>query len=513
MSSSAMLNIRSLTLLSLASSALAAGTLDFAIRKQVKPQLKPRFDRRDAFDTSVFTDDGSAYYLNISVGSPGQLQTVSLDTGSSDLFVTSSTAPFCQNNTCVGGTFDASKSSTFQVVTPGAFDITFGDGTTDDGDLVSDVVQIRDRVITNVTLGLAYNVNPSNGIQEGLLGLGYSLRESSVLTNGIQYPNFVETLVNAGAIASRFYSLYLSNLGQYGSIIFGGVDTQKFEGNLVTLNCYPARNFTSSFQLTMSNVTMVDGNGTTIQLISRNNTQTGFFDSGATAWNVAEATYIRIVDVNPSGKQYCALLVSPSPTNSGNAWGDAIMRAGYFVYDLDNNQVSVGQARYSDESNIVAVQAGPHGLANAINQPRYAQTAQTNPPVPFATDLSRKASVFTISSTIGVATGSTAVSLGNSGSITLKSATFSSRTSSPAGSSASKTSSSLDGLSTRTVANAPTTSKSSLTPSQTNSYESSSSCTLDTWYPSTTASMDDIAALRARVAELEEQIKGCGCYW
>lgn len=29
------------------------------------------------------------------------------------------------------------------------------------------------------------------------------------------------------------------------------------------------------------------------------------------------------------------------------------MRAGYFVYDLDNSQVSIGQAKYSDESNVV----------------------------------------------------------------------------------------------------------------------------------------------------------------
>jgi hypothetical protein len=87
------------------------------------------------------------------------------------------------------------------------------------------------------------------------------------------------------------------------------------------------------------------------------------------------------------------------------------MRAGYFVFDLDNGQVSVGQARYSDESKIVAVQAGPHGLASAINQPQYAQTAQTYPPAPFATALSRKASVSMANVTIGAATMSAATNL------------------------------------------------------------------------------------------------------
>ena len=144
--------MKSVTLLGFASSALAAGTVEFALLKQAKPQLQSQFSRRDAFDTSVFTDSGLAYFLNISVGTPGQLQTVQLDTGSSDLFVTSSTAAYCQNNTCIGGTFDTTKSSTYQILAPDAFNITFQDGSTNDGDLFSDVVQVRDRVITNVTM-------------------------------------------------------------------------------------------------------------------------------------------------------------------------------------------------------------------------------------------------------------------------------------------------------------------------------------------------------------------------
>jgi hypothetical protein len=132
-----------------ASSALPAGTLDLALFKQAKPQLQ---FQSDAFDTPVFTDDGLYYFLNISVGTPGQPQTVHLDTGSSDLFVTSSTAAYCQNNTCVGGTFDISKSSTSEMVAPNAFNTRFADGSTDAGDLISEVIQIRDLAISNVTL-------------------------------------------------------------------------------------------------------------------------------------------------------------------------------------------------------------------------------------------------------------------------------------------------------------------------------------------------------------------------
>ncbi|KAH0385290.1 acid protease, partial [Aureobasidium melanogenum] len=557
--------MKSIAILSLASSALAAvGSLEFAIHKQVRPQLSSRISRRDAFDTSVFTDDGSAYYLNISVGTPGQVQTIELDTGSSDLFVTDSTAPFCRNNTCAGGTFDASKSSTFQVVAPAAFNISFVDGSTDSGDLISDVVQIRDLVITNVTLGLAHNVNPNTGIQTGLLGLGYSVNEGGALNNGIQYPNFIETLVTTGQIASRLYSIFLSNIGQYGSIVFGGVDTQKFKGNLVTLNCFPSggKNV-RDFNLYMPNVTIVDANGTVTQIVGKNNTQYGFFDSGTSAWYVGEAVFNRIVDLagfvyspdlglairtcadisnttafnfqfggwrggnstraplrvllsqmvaplvlvtgvpytDSSGKQHCALEVFPAKSDFNGVWGDSIMRAGYFVYDLDNGQVSIGQARYSDQSNIVAVQAGPHGLANAINQPQYAQTAQTYPPAPFATAFSREASVYTTNNTIGVATVSTAI---GSGSLRSSLPAYTNSTSRATYTSVSSNGSSTLDYSDRSV-----------TPSNTSSGTSTSESisTTDSWYSSATSDVDEVSFLKARVAELQAKLDSCGCHY
>jgi hypothetical protein len=112
--------------------------------------------------------------------------------------------------------------------------------------------------------------------------------------------------------------------------------------------------------------------------------------------------------------QYCALAIAPSATNNGKIWGNTIMRAGCFVFDLDNGQVSVGQARHSDRSQVIAIQAGPHGLASAVNQPQYAQTAQTYPPAPFATALSRNASVSMANLTIGAATVSAATNLSTS---------------------------------------------------------------------------------------------------
>jgi hypothetical protein len=137
--------------------------------------------------------------------------------------------------------------------------------------------------ILTVLRGLARNVKPHGGKQVGILGLGYSVREADAHNLGIHYPNLVETLVIAGQIAPRLYSPHLSGHGQYGSIIFGGVDTQKFEGDLVTMNCFPTGDTVRNFGLVMSGVTIVDGNGTTTQLVDEANIQYGLFDSGATA--------------------------------------------------------------------------------------------------------------------------------------------------------------------------------------------------------------------------------------
>ena len=130
----------------LITAAAAAGTVEYAIQKQPIPGRSLPV-RRDTIEPALITNfinqDGLAYYLNVTVGTPGQLQTVQLDTGSSDFYFSASNATFCKTSPgCAGGTFDSSKSSTFKVITPGGFNTSFGDGSTEAGDFVTDVIQI-----------------------------------------------------------------------------------------------------------------------------------------------------------------------------------------------------------------------------------------------------------------------------------------------------------------------------------------------------------------------------------
>jgi hypothetical protein len=83
------------------------------------------------------------YYVNFTVGTPGQLQKVVVDTGSSNTFVLASNSSFCETSGCDGGTFDLSKSPTYEKVnTSQPFWTSFMMGIWVKGDYVRDVVQL-----------------------------------------------------------------------------------------------------------------------------------------------------------------------------------------------------------------------------------------------------------------------------------------------------------------------------------------------------------------------------------
>jgi len=153
--------------------------------------------------------------ITVTVGTPPQDQVVILDTGSSDLYFDSSSAATCQGdgpNSCRGGTFDNSKSSTYKVVAEApAFDTAFGDGSTASGPFAEDTIGIGDVSIAGVEFGVADKVNSTTGFAVGLMGLGYSVNEASKRL----YPNIPEVLATSGEIASRLYSVWLNDVGEF----------------------------------------------------------------------------------------------------------------------------------------------------------------------------------------------------------------------------------------------------------------------------------------------------------
>ncbi|ODQ49804.1 acid protease, partial [Saitoella complicata NRRL Y-17804] len=162
---------------------------------------------------------------SVSIGTPPQNITVQLDTGSTDLWVKSPSIPQCEAGNCTLGTYDSSSSSTFNNLSE-AFLVQYGDYTYGQGTYATETVVIGNDTITNVTFGYATAANSS----ESLMGVGLEGTEGSAT---FTYPTIVEDLYNQSLIERKFFSLYLNDFDSgVGEIIFGGVDNDKFEGDL-----------------------------------------------------------------------------------------------------------------------------------------------------------------------------------------------------------------------------------------------------------------------------------------
>lgn len=148
-----------------------------------------------------------AYFATVQVGTPAQTLTLVLDTGSSDVWVLASNASLCTNEalqneygSCVT-TFDASESSTFEVVDAGGFSIKYEDESSASGSYVTDDFSIGGASVKNLQMGYATD----STLNTGLMGIGFDADEA---TQSI-YPNLIDDLVSQGLITTKAYSLYL----------------------------------------------------------------------------------------------------------------------------------------------------------------------------------------------------------------------------------------------------------------------------------------------------------------
>jgi len=308
---------------------------------------------------------------------------------------------------------DTSQSSSFDVVGAGAFDISYVDGSHSRGDYFTDAFEIGGATIKNVTMGLGKNTD----IPYGLVGVGYAANEAIVSTEqslSSQYPNLPVTMVNEGLISTNAYSLWLNDLdASTGNILFGGIDTDKYVGDLSRIDIYKEGNapvFTS-FMVALTSLEAVSDSGTDT-LTSRQFPIPVVLDSGTTlsylptdlamqVWKEVGAVYSSDVELavlpcnmaSSKGKFTFGFAGANGPKISvsmdelvldltnGQApkfqsgpyagqtacefgiqnfssdpflLGDTFLRSAYVVYDLVNNQIAIAATDFNaTSSNIV----------------------------------------------------------------------------------------------------------------------------------------------------------------
>jgi hypothetical protein len=108
-----------------------------------------------------------SYYGSIAIGTPAVAYDVILDTGSSDLFLVSSS---CTSQACSGvPTFNPSSSSSF-TSTNQAFAVTYGSGDAS-GTLGKDVVQMAGFEVNNQVFGMFFIAYP---LDNSLMGFFFT---------------------------------------------------------------------------------------------------------------------------------------------------------------------------------------------------------------------------------------------------------------------------------------------------------------------------------------------------
>ena len=310
------------------------------------------------------------------------------------------------------------------------FNISYVDGSGATGDYMTDTLNIGGQSIADLQFGLGLDSTSP----EGILGIGYPSNEVQVNRNGKKaYSNLPQAMVDAKLIQSSAFSLWLDDLeSNTGNILFGGIDTDKFHGTLSTLPIQQVANTFAEFMITLSGVSLTQ-NGQT-QTFSQDLPTTVLLDSGSSLTylpnDLTEAIYTALkvkfdgqqgtaycdcnlaqtedtldftftspkisipmseLAINPGtnpdgstatfddGTPACIFGISPSDGTSA-VLGDTFIRSAYLVYDLSNNEMSIGQTNFNaSSSNVVEIGTGSAAVPSAtvVPNPVQAQVSQT----------------------------------------------------------------------------------------------------------------------------------------
>lgn len=315
------------------------------------------------------------------------------------------------------------------------------DGSHSKGDYFRDTFEIANATVSNMTMGLGVDTT----IPYGLLGVGYTTNEAIITIEeslSAQYDNLPALMMSEGLVATNAYSLWLNDLdASTGNILFGGIDTSKYVGNLTRIPIVK-NNKTGqydSFIVALTSLRAVSSSGVDA-LTSREEPIEAVLDSGTTLsylpidiaqqiWTEVGAIYsaaygLALVPCRmQNSKGYFSfqfagtdgpkvnvtmdelvldlVIQGPAPTfGSGeyagedacefgiqnttgtNLLGDTFLRSAYVVYDLVNNEIGIAPTDFNaTESTIIPFESKGAVIPSATLAPNQSlgKTTFTEP--------------------------------------------------------------------------------------------------------------------------------------
>ncbi|KAF3384988.1 putative aspartic-type endopeptidase opsB [Penicillium rolfsii] len=366
-------------------------------------------------------NESNLYYMvNITVGTPPQNLSLSLDIGSSDIWVNIPDSKYCsaKDDPCSStGLFNSKDSSTFKQLDY-SMNATYAGGFLAAGHYATDTLVIGGAKVKNMEFAVAEESHNPHGI----LGIGYSIATDAA-GHGHQYANLPEALVNSGAIKSAAYSLWLNKIDGTGNLLFGGVNKAQYQGELQTVPVVPLydRYYSLAIALTEVSVEKSGGtktidsglpisvsldNGSAFIVLPQELIDPILKEVGAGYSKSDDVAYIdctkTIPDYNvtfsfsgakvnvplselvlpyaqpdfPKGNCMLGLAYSQPGVN---LMGDSFMRSAYIVYDLANNEISLANTKYDGgDDDIHEIGTGTDAVPGATLVPSAVTSATGN---------------------------------------------------------------------------------------------------------------------------------------
>lgn len=337
-------------------------------------------------DTSIHAEKGEGhsvpianflnaqYFSEIGIGTPPQSFKVILDTGSSNLWVPSTS---CTSIACyLHAKYDSSASSTYSK-NGSSFDIAYGSGSLS-GFVSQDTVQIGDLIIKKQDFaeatsepGLAF----AFGKFDGILGLGYD----TISVNKIVPPFY--NMINQGLLDEPVFAFYLGDAnteGDESEVVFGGVNPDHYTGKITKI---PLRR-KAYWEVDLDAITFgketaeLDNTGvildtgtslivlpsTLAELLNKEigakksfngqytvecDTRDKLPDLGFTlsGYNFSITAYDYILEVQGSCISAFTGMDIKAPVGPLAILGDAFLRKWYSIYDLADNSVGIAKAK------------------------------------------------------------------------------------------------------------------------------------------------------------------------